>query len=312
MGVMQGAGMLERELRTSRQMFRASFHAAAIGKAIISVTGLCVEVNGAFAAMLGYSTGEMVGMHFSDFTHPHDIAADLHLFESVMRGERESYQMEKRYLHRGGAILHVLLSATVVREEDGTPIQFISEIVDLSERRRVGLELQEANAKLRELVVRDHLTGLYNRRGFEEMLATPIGARSVSLLLVDLDNFKRINDGLGHTAGDLVLCEVGKRLPLQVREGDYVARVGGDEFGVILFDADSAQAKAIARRIVTELGSAFQIRGQIKELQAYVGASVGIACSGGRAVTLHEMLIQADAALYVAKGAGRGRWSLAA
>ncbi|WP_235364972.1 GGDEF domain-containing protein [Sphingomonas sp. ERG5] len=304
---MRGIGRLERELRTSRQMFRASFHAAAIGKAIISVAGLCIEVNTSFATMLGYRTGEMVGMHFSDFTHPHDIAADLHLFEGVMRGERDSYQMEKRYLCRDGAVLHVLLSATVVREEDGTPIQFISEIVDLSERRRVGLELQEANAKLRELVVRDHLTGLYNRRGFEEMLATPIGPAPVSLLLIDLDNFKRINDGLGHTAGDLVLCEVGKRLPLQVRDGDHVARVGGDEFGVILFDADHAEAEAVAERIVTELGSAFQLTG----LQAFVGASVGVSCSGGRAATLREMMTQADQALYAAKGAGRGRWCFA-
>ncbi|MGY4397589.1 diguanylate cyclase (GGDEF)-like protein/PAS domain S-box-containing protein [Sphingomonas sp. UYAg733] len=312
MSFMQEIGTLERQLRTSRQMFRASFHAAAIGKAIISVTGQCVEVNHSFATMLGYAAEDLTGMHFSDFTHPHDIKADLHLFESVMRGERDTYQMEKRYLRHDGEILHVLLSVTVVREEDGTPIQFISEIVDLSERRRVGLELQEANARLREQVVRDHLTGLYNRRGFEEMLSTPIGtgnlgARSACLLLIDLDNFKHINDHMGHTAGDMVLCEVGKRLPRQVRESDYVARVGGDEFGIILLDADRSLAETIAERIVVELGSAFQIKGSC----AHIGASVGISCSGGGKVTLREMMAQADVALYAAKRAGRGQWSLA-
>jgi diguanylate cyclase (GGDEF)-like protein/PAS domain S-box-containing protein len=313
MGVMQEIGTRERELRTSRQMFRASFHAAVIGKAIVSVTGHCIEVNAAFAAMLGYPADVLAGLHFSDFTHPHDIQADLHLFDSVMRGERDSYQMEKRYLRGDGTTLHVLLCATIVREEDGTPIQFISEIIDLSEQRRVGLELREANARLRELVVRDHLTGLYNRRGFEEMLSVPVNAagdsaRSACLLLIDLDNFKRINDGLGHTAGDMVLREVGRRLPSQVRANDYVARVGGDEFGVILFDADRALAEQVAGRIVTELGSAFQVKGSL----AQIGASVGIACSGGRDVSLRDMMVQADVALYAAKRAGRGQWSLAA
>ena len=300
-------GALERELRTSRQMFKAAFHAAATGKAIVDVQGICDEVNAPFAAVLGYTPGEVAGMHFTDFTHPHDIGADLHLFEEVMRGERDSYQMEKRYLHKGGSIVHVLLTATVVRAEDGTPIRFISEVVDLTERMEARQALQEVNARLQRQVVTDHLTGLYNRRGFEEALSGPLG-HSASLLLIDLDHFKHINDRLGHKAGDMVLAEVGRRLPLQIREGDFVARVGGDEFGIIMHHADRALAEKTAARIVKQLGTVYEVEGAF----AHIGASVGVSCTEGGDVSLRELLCRADEALYAAKRAGRSRWQLAA
>lgn len=302
-----GIGALERELRTSRQMFRAAFHAAATGKAIVDVTGICVEVNASFAALLGHAPDALAGVHFADFTHPHDIRADLHLFEEVMRGERDSYQMEKRYLHRDGSIVHVLLTATVVREEDGTPISFLSEVVDLTERLQARQALQEANRRLQHQVVTDHLTGLYNRRGFEEALAGPLGHQA-SLLLIDLDHFKHINDRLGHRAGDMVLAEVGRRLPRQIRDGDVVARVGGDEFGIIMHHADRALAERTAARIVKQLGTVYEVDGTF----AHIGASVGVSCTEDGDVSLRELVCRADEALYAAKRAGRSRWQLSA
>jgi diguanylate cyclase (GGDEF)-like protein/PAS domain S-box-containing protein len=303
-----GTGTLERELRTSRQMFRAAFHAAATGKAIVDVTGICLEVNAPFAALLGYAPEQVAGMHFADFTHPHDIRADLHLFDEVMRGERDSYQLEKRYLHKNGATVTVLLTATVVREEDGTPIRFISEVVDLTERLQARQALQAANAKLRQQVITDHLTGLHNRRGFEEALAGAPGGRMASLLLIDLDHFKHINDRLGHKAGDMVLAEVGRRLPRQIRDGDFVARIGGDEFGIIMHHADRALAERTAARIVKQLGTVYEVDGAF----AQIGASVGVSCSEEGDVSLRELVCRADDALYAAKRAGRSRWQLAA
>jgi len=288
-------------------MFEAAFHAAAIGKAIVSVTGHIVEANDAFARMLGYSREELRGVHFADFTHPHDIRADLHLFEAVMKGERPSYQLEKRYLDSSGKTVDVLLSATLVREEDGTPIQFISEIVDLTERNRVGIELEQANAQLRKQVITDHLTGVYNRRGFEEALAASRADEVASVLLIDLDNFKEVNDELGHRAGDVVLTEVGRRLPGLVRPGDFVARVGGDEFGIILYGADSGLTEDTAARVVVDLGSAFEVDGGL----ANIGASVGASCSGPDGASLSQLVARADIALYAAKRAGRGTWRLA-
>jgi diguanylate cyclase (GGDEF)-like protein/PAS domain S-box-containing protein len=295
---------LEHELRVTQQMFKAAFYAAAIGKAIVAVTGHCIEVNPSLANLLGYPRESLAGVHFSEFTHPADIETDLELFNAVMRGERDSYQLEKRYLHRNGATLDVLLSATVIREADGTPIQFISEIVDLTERKRVRRELQAANEKLKEQVVRDHLTGLLNRRGFEAALAAPVQMRSVTVLLIDLDDFKGVNDRLGHFAGDIVLEEVGRRLPQLLREGDVVGRVGGDEFGIILHDSNRQAGQRVAQDIVHGLGRPYEIHGKLVD----VGASVGGACDTAGALGLRSLMSRADAALYLAKRAGRGTW----
>lgn len=308
MTIAWNTGATEQQLRTGGRMFEAAFHAAAIGKAIVSVTGRCIQVNAALADMLGYVPEELTGVHFADFTHPDDIAADLHLFDAVMRGDRDSYQLEKRYLRRDGAVVHILLSATVVREPDGTPIQFISEVVDLTEQRRVSLELERANAQLRQQVITDHLTGLHNRRGFENALSTPVNAERLSILLVDLDNFKAVNDRHGHHAGDAVLAEVAQRLSAAVRPGDFIARVGGDEFGIILKEADHAVAGDTASRIVSALASAFAVN----DFVVHIGASVGGSCSGDSDATLRELMVRADEALYAVKGAGRGAWRLAA
>jgi diguanylate cyclase (GGDEF)-like protein/PAS domain S-box-containing protein len=299
---------LQRQLRASQSMFDTTFHATPIGKAIVDLTGHCTKVNEPLARMLGYAPADLVGVHFSSFTHPDDVEADVDLFESVMRGERDSYQLDKRYLTSTGKTVDVLLSATVVRDEHGSPVQFISEVLDITERKQFRLALQEANAKLRELVVTDHQTGLLNRRGFEEALAMSHEGSVVSVLLIDLDNFKHINDMLGHEAGDVVLAEVGRRLSSRVRQADVVARVGGDEFGVILYAAGRNIAEQVADRIVGELGSPYSIGA----VTYPVGASVGVSCSGIRKVDLRHMLAEADKALYEAKRAGRGRWHIAA
>lgn len=297
----------EQQLSNYREMFEASFRVASIGKAVVAVTGHCIKVNAAFADMLGYSQQAMAGMHFSDFTHPADMEADLHLFEAVMLGERDSYHLEKRYVRHDGEVLEVLLSATCIRDRFGETIQFISEIVDLTERNRGRRELQNANAQLRNLVVTDHVTGLRNRRGFDEALAVSVAGEELGVLLVDLDHFKRVNDEMGHTAGDLVLAEVGRRLSSQVREGDLVARVGGDEFGVLLRRVDTKIASAIAKRIVQELSFEYDIEGRT----AHVSASVGVTYSDGSRDP-GELISAADAALYVAKRTGGGQWELAA
>jgi diguanylate cyclase (GGDEF)-like protein/PAS domain S-box-containing protein len=298
--------ILESSLRTGQQMFDATFDSAVIGKAIVAVTGHCIRVNASLAKMLGYPQNALVGMHFAEFTLPADIDADHQLFGAVMRGEREGYQLEKRYVRADGQVLEILLSATCVRDEAGLPLQFVSEVVDLTERNQARRDLQEANARLRKLVVTDHVTGLFNRRGFEETIADLQDGQSLGVLVIDLDNFKTINDRLGHSAGDEVLREVARRLRPQVRDGDVIARIGGDEFGILLTDAGCDLATVVAGRVVRALRGSCEVEGGT----ARIGASVGVAFSDGQA-DRGELVRQADAALYAAKRAGRGLWRLA-
>jgi diguanylate cyclase (GGDEF)-like protein/PAS domain S-box-containing protein len=295
---------LRAELEQTKRVFNAAFHATLIGKALVDPAGICVEVNASLAEMLGYTPNELAGVHFKDFTHPGDVDADLELFDAVMRGEHDSYQLEKRYVRKDGTTLHVILSVTVARDGNGMPMCFISEILDMTQYRRISEDLHEANVKLQEMVVTDHLTGLYNKRGFEEALSVPIAGDETSVLLIDVDNFKAINDSLGHEAGDLVLAEIGKRLPRVVRAHDVVARLGGDEFGVIMHATGRTFAERAAERIVTQLRF-----NMISGEPTAIGVSVGVACSGAGPTTLRRLTAQADRALYAAKRAGRGQWS---
>ena len=289
------------------RMFAASFKASAIGKAIVDLSGRCMKVNSSFAQMLGHTPPELVGVAFTDFTHPDDVQADLALFEAVMRGECDNYQLEKRYLRHDGREVDVLLSTAVVRDDEGAPVQFIAEVIDITERKQFRQQLQEANARLHDLAVTDHLTGLRNRRGFEEAL---VGAAHgpLSLLLVDLDNFKHVNDRLGHETGDAVLIEAGRRLAGQLPGSHVLARLGGDEFAAILRDTSLDLAEEFAERVVTELALPYGEGSAV----AQVGASVGLAACDRPGADMRQLLVRADQALYDAKRAGRGRWRAAA
>lgn len=297
---------LQRELAFTRRLFEVTFHSAAMGKATVDVAGRCIDVNSALANMLGYARGELRGVRFADITHADDIDADIELFESVKAGERDSYQIEKRYLKRDGGIVHTVLSVTVIRDDRSLPLQFVSEIVDISERKLIALALESANRSLQEQVVRDHLTGLTNRRGFELALSLP-SDQPLHVVLLDLDNFKKVNDRLGHAAGDAVLAEAGRRLAQLFRDHDIVARIGGDEFGVILRGVDRRCATELAERVVTALAEPFATEGGLID----VGASVGVASTDDEGRT-DGLMIEADAALYAAKRAGRGCLKLAA
>jgi diguanylate cyclase (GGDEF)-like protein/PAS domain S-box-containing protein len=289
---------------TVQAMFAASFQASAIAKAIVDLSGRCTLVNLSFAQMLGFKPDELVGVAFTAFTHPDDVRADVALFDSLMRGERDNYQLEKRYLHRDGRIVNVLLSAAVGRAADGTPLQFIAEVIDITEPRRSRMELQQANAKLHELAVTDHLTGLRNRRGFEEALLGAETDEPLSVLLVDLDNFKHVNDRLGHEAGDGVLIEAGRRMLGELRRVDLLARLGGDEFAAVLPGIGRNVAERLAAEVVAKLAQPYGSSSALTR----VGASVGVATCERWNTDVRQLLSRADKALYEAKRAGRKRW----
>jgi diguanylate cyclase (GGDEF)-like protein len=167
--------------------------------------------------------------------------------------------------------------------------------------------LEAANRQLRHLATHDPLTGLPNRTLLDDRLAQAMAhadrdAQPFAVLVVDLDRFKRVNDSLGHRAGDELLCEVARRLAALVRNIDTVARVGGDEFVLIINPIEQPEdAEAIAQRAIEALQTPIRTGG----VEVYVSPSIGIAFYPNDAVSAHLLVAHADAAMYAAKQLGR-------
>ena len=167
--------------------------------------------------------------------------------------------------------------------------------------------LKSVQRELQLLARHDSLTGLPNRHHFDELLGQALrraqrSGSALSLLFLDIDKFKSINDGLGHAMGDAVLQEFARRLQRSVRVTDTVARLAGDEFVIILEGLGSeAEPANVAAKIVAAMGVPFELQGQ----RLQVSTSIGLAQHRGGATTAAELLARADAALYQAKAAGR-------
>ncbi|MDP3229155.1 MAG: GGDEF domain-containing protein, partial [Acidovorax sp.] len=163
---------------------------------------------------------------------------------------------------------------------------------------------RQRESRLIKLSQRDPLTGLLNRHGLESRLQATLGsqAQAVAVLYIDLDRFKAVNDTFGHPIGDLLLKAVAGRFRDLVRSVDLVARIGGDEFVMVLVGvSDSAVARKIGEKVVAAASDPFALDGRV----CHIGASVGVACATEN--KWRELMERADAALYIAKASGRGQ-----
>jgi diguanylate cyclase (GGDEF)-like protein/PAS domain S-box-containing protein len=221
--------------------------------------------------------------------------------DRALAGERVTYSGESEVRGR-----HYHYQTTYVPDirPDGVQQGFFSFTYDIT-------QLKQAEQALETLARKDALTGLANRRYFDERLGAAL-ARSIrqqaplALLTMDIDHFKGINDGLGHAAGDEVLREFGRRLAACVRAGDLVARVGGDEFAVLVEGVASPDsATGFAEKLLERMRTPIAVEGKAR----LVGTSIGIAYSHGLA-DAKALVLAADQALYAAKAAGRGNWML--
>ncbi|MGV8936807.1 MAG: diguanylate cyclase domain-containing protein [Allorhizobium sp.] len=178
----------------------------------------------------------------------------------------------------------------------------------LTEARNCELEI--AKERIEHIALHDHLTNLPNRRYLDEMLDSLAqdpspAARGLAILHIDLDRFKEINDTLGHSAGDAMLRHAGAVLKSNIRSGDFVARIGGDEFVVLArFDGSVRKLEVLAARINAELRRPVVFEGN----ECHFGASIGIACAGASGIDARQLLLNADIALYHAKNTGRDRF----
>ncbi|MES2948990.1 MAG: EAL domain-containing protein [Pseudomonadota bacterium] len=257
--------------------------------------------------MCGYGGGDLNSRpeEFDNRTHPDDMEqlhkARLDHFE----GRTPSYQSERRIHCKDGSWKWVLSRGMVIsRDADGKPLRMLGTFTDITSRK-------EAEALIRKQAFYDTLTGLPNRRMLRDRLEQEIKKsqrdhEQLALLFLDLDHFKEVNDTLGHDRGDLLLVEAGRRIQSCVRASDTVARMGGDEFTVILADlSGSHRLEGILQKILHALGEVFQLGTE----QVFVSASIGITMYPTDATEIEDLFKHADQALYVAKGAGRNRFS---
>jgi diguanylate cyclase (GGDEF)-like protein/PAS domain S-box-containing protein len=288
---------VERRAGLAQRDFEAAFNAAPHGVAIVDLDGTFLHVNQKLARIVGYSPEEMSDITFQEITHREDLDADLAQVDALLAGEIDSYEMEKRYFTKAGHLIWVLLAVAIVRDEDGSPRHFISQVQDISERKRL-------EAHTYELANRDQITSLYNRRRFEEELKRQIsrcreGEESAALLLLDLDRFKTVNDSDGHVAGDRLIRTVGRTLDERIASPDVAARIGGDEFAVILRNIDLAQARAVAEELRMAIAAA--------DTERTCTASLGLCRLHGDVPDAETCFRAVDRAMYRAKGQGRDR-----
>jgi diguanylate cyclase (GGDEF)-like protein/PAS domain S-box-containing protein len=288
--------LTQRALREAEERFRNAFENAPIGMALVGLDGRWLRVNAKLCELTGYREEELLACTWRDMTHPDDLDENIGLVGSVLEGRAESVSFDKRYVHADGRAVWVRVSTSLVRDAEGRPVNFVSQIEDIRDRRR-------AEERLKDLADHDSLTGLLNRRRFDEELRSVVqrlrryGGRA-ALLLLDVDRFKAVNDTHGHKAGDDVLVAVAGALRRRLRATDIVGRIGGDEFGVLLLETGADESRLVA----LELAGAIRKGGGPVD----VTASIGVVLLDERAsADADDALVDADRALYAAKSAGR-------
>lgn len=292
----------ELALQQSEERFRNAFDTAAIGMAIVGLDGRWLEVNGALCRMLGYSEDELMDKTFVDVTHPDDLDLDIEYVQKLLNGDLEHYQMEKRYFHKTGDIIFVLLSVSLVRNEKGEVIHFISQIEDVTARK-------SESDRIRQMAYHDTLTGLPNRRLFDERISHTLAHAKrvgypIALMFVDVDHFKQINDKHGHDVGDEILKAVAERMTDCLRQTDTLSRVGGDEFVILLTEIKKPDdAKVVAEHILETVSQPLHVHTHDFRITLSIG--VAIFSGDSETETVSELTKKADLALYEVKSAGR-------
>src|SRR5437870_2771448 len=294
-----------RALRETEEHFRNAFDYAAIGMALVSPQGAWLRVNRSLCELVGHSEQELLASNFQAVTHADDVGNDLANLYRLMQGETPTSHVEKRYVHKQGQIVWALNSVSLVRTTDDTPVHFIFQIQDITERKR-------AEAALQSLSLIDELTGLYNRRGFLAVTEQHIAAirrneKVPVILYADLDGLKEINDSLGHHEGDRALIKTAEIFKDTFRTADIVARIGGDEFVVLAAIGPEESAEFLTDRLQEKFKAASAQWNHTYDLSV----SVGLAhFDDDEGHSIEELMALADSAMYENKRQKRSRHNL--
>ncbi len=285
--------------------FAAVFESAPIGVCLVDLRhpdhGAIGRANPALTTLTGHPPAQLEGMRLHAVVHADDRAALAAALERLQSGVGR-VELEVRVVRADGGEAWTLLTGALVVTEDGPPAYAVTQLLDISERKSFEHQLQH-------MADHDALTGLFNRRRFDEEL---VGALSHAdrygtygaVLLADLDGFKFVNDSFGHSAGDELIAQVATVLRDALRTTDVLARIGGDEFAVLLPQADAGEAERVAEKLLAAVNHQVQSAGPGRP--ARISASIGISCFPPFAdLSAEDVMAEADIAMYDAKDAGR-------
>lgn len=277
---------------------RVIFDLAPIGMVIVDLDGSIEDVNHSFCETTGYEAQELRTKRIADLVHPEDRAEIAGLRRRLQDGELPYFEMEGRCLARSGRVVHLLLKAGAIQDAAGVLTKVVIQAIDLTER-------VLAEGLLRHAARHDAITGLPNRTMFmSRLVELQMQQRSHSVLYIDLDQFKIVNDSLGHLAGDQLLVAIARRLEAVVGKEHLLARQGGDDFTLLLVGVNTVEeAQAVANRI----HEAFRAPFRIGKREVFTSASIGIAVGSRDYENIEDIVRDADTALYHAKRRGRGR-----
>lgn len=299
---------LHREVMREQAEERIRLHAAALessrdGMLVLNRERRLVSINSAFTDITGYTEEDVLGST-AEFLFPENPQDIITQVADTLRSEG-SWEGEAWCQRKGGELFSTKMSISSVRNTRGLPTHFVAVITDIT-------ELKQSEARLARMAHYDPLTELPNRAMIHERLEHAINlARRhqtlVGVVFVDLDNFKTVNDSLGHAAGDTLLKLVSQRLRQRVRQEDTLGRLGGDEFILILEHLRHPQQAAhVAQAVIETLSDPFMLEGAGSGGQeVYVRASIGISLFPNDSEDTGELVRNADAAMYQAKRVGR-------
>ncbi len=218
----------------ARRLFEISMANAPFGKAVATTSGRTLQINPALCAILGYTAEELIGQNFLDLIHPEDRPAANEDLARLQDRSVPQAASERRYLRRDGTTIWMQRAAVLVAGSHGGDDVIVAQFQDITARRH-------AEGELARLALTDHLTGLYNRHALTkhiEQCRDFDSAAPVGIVFIDLDGFKHVNDTHGHSSGDAVLVEAAERLAQIVDAPKSAYRMGGDEFVVLIPQAD--------------------------------------------------------------------------
>ena len=287
----------ERELKLAARVFETSHESILLTDAEANI----VSVNPGFVEMTGYRADEVIGKNprlLSSGKHSPDFFTAM--WQAISSADKWQGELWNR--RKNGEIFPVWLTISVYRDADGNVRNYVGVATDISER----IASQE---RIRQLAYFDPLTNLPNRRLLQDRAEQALASveregKQLALMFIDLDHFKTINDSLGHSVGDRLLAEVARRLQACVRRADTVARIGGDEFVVLLSEVTSDAAAEVARKILCQVARPYQV----EQHELGVTPSLGISLFPQDGRDFETLLKHADTAMYQAKETGRNAY----